>query len=133
MENETFVSPREVSMVQKTILIVDDSLIVLETARALFGSTGHNVVTHAEGFGMLSKVLEVKPNLIILDLDMPVIGGEKMVQTMRRILENRLPPILFHSSADEDELKRAVQRNRVTGYVKKGDSAKLLTEACKLL
>lgn len=118
---------------RKTILIVDDSPIVLESARALFGPTGHRVVTHEESFGMLSKVLELRPNLIILDLDMPVMGGEQMVAAMRRFLETKMPPVLFHSSAEEDELRRAVQRCQVTGYVRKGDAARLLTESCKLL
>ncbi len=133
MENETVVSSREVSMAQKTILIVDDSPIVLASAEALFGTTGHKVVTHIESFGMLSRVLELQPNLIILDLDMPVMGGEQMVTVIRRFLENKMPPVIFHSSTPEEELRRIAQRCQVNGYVQKGNSARLLTEACKLL
>jgi CheY-like chemotaxis protein len=120
-------------MEQKTILIIDDSEIVLAHAKALFEAVGHKVVTHTESLGLLTQVVNAQPDVIILDLNMPNMGGEKVIEVLRRFMPHKLPPIVLHSSESELMLRDVVARTKVSGYVRKGESTELLERVCNLL
>lgn len=120
-------------MRQKTILIVDDSPIVLETVSAVLATSGHRIVTHSESFGLIGEVVALRPSLIVLDLEMPIMSGDKMVETLRTMLGPSMPKVLLHSSAPALELESRARRCRADGFVSKGNVAELLTRACDML
>ena len=61
--------------IKKKILIIDDELDLRELVEFQFKSKGFEVKTGSDGLEALEKVHEFKPDLIILDMNMPRMGG----------------------------------------------------------
>ena len=68
-----------------TVLIVDDSDSVRVSIRALFeAEPGFTVIGEAvNGLDAISKVEELSPDLIILDLSMPIMNGLEAAETLK--------------------------------------------------
>lgn len=80
----------------KMVLVVDDSLPVRERLRDLFDSTEGFEVCGEAGNGRegVEKAEQLQPDLIILDLSMPVMNGVDAARILHRILPS-VPVILF--------------------------------------
>ena len=66
-------------------------------------------------------VKKAKPDLVLLDMNMPGLSGEKLSKVLHSKARTRDIPIVFYSSNDEDSLRRAVAECGVKGYIAKGD------------
>lgn len=112
-------------MKTKKILIIDDDDRHLLTAQELLQEEGYLVVTHNLGFGSTNIIKRLQPDLILLDVNMPALSGDKLasVNTWRETTENI--PVVFYSSNDEDSLRRSVREARVAGYICKGNILEL--------
>jgi DNA-binding NarL/FixJ family response regulator len=90
----------------KTVLVVDDSIPVRRTIRNLFETTeGFEICGEAaNGVEGVQKAEQLRPDLIILDLAMPVMNGIDAARILHRILP-AVPVILFsgHSSVVKEE------------------------------
>ena len=80
-----------------------------------------------DGKEAIEKALELKPDVIVLDLTMPVMGGFAAAAELRR----RLPdvPILFYSIHDGAYLVAEAKRLGVQGFVSKSRISDTLLEA----
>ena len=71
------------------ILVVDDSLSMRIIARTIVTSLGHEVVGDAEdGKVALKKYLQLKPDVVLLDLVMPRFDGKKTLKKLREVDPN---------------------------------------------
>lgn len=69
------------------ILIVDDNSIARTTIRALLDWHSFQVCGEAkDGEEAIEKVIELKPDVVLLDIGMPVMNGVKAAYEIRRIL-----------------------------------------------
>ena len=95
----------------KTVLVVDDSVPVRRTIRNLFDATDGFAVCGeaADGREGVEKAEELHPDLIILDLSMPVMNGIDAARILHRILPS-VPLILFsgHSAVFQEEEAKSV-------------------------
>jgi DNA-binding NarL/FixJ family response regulator len=87
------------------VLIVDDQAVVRAAVRNLFEShSGFEVCGEAEnGVEAIVKARDLKPELIILDLSMPLMNGFEAAKTLRQILPD-VPVFLLtghHTGATE--------------------------------
>jgi two-component system cell cycle response regulator DivK len=65
------------------ILIIEDNEANLELARYLLECSGHAVTTAADGGSGLALALQLQPDLIISDLQMPVLDGYQLLANLR--------------------------------------------------
>jgi CheY-like chemotaxis protein len=65
------------------ILVVDDEYAIVEALEALLTDEGYAVVVAKDGREGLQKVKEEKPDICLIDLMMPVMSGDKMLEDMR--------------------------------------------------
>jgi CheY-like chemotaxis protein len=68
-----------------TLLLVDDKRIILEIEQAILAATSCRVVTARSGHEALAVMDRERPDLALIDLQMPMMDG---LQTLRRIREN---------------------------------------------
>jgi DNA-binding NarL/FixJ family response regulator len=84
-----------------------------------------------DGKTAITKALECQPDMIILDLTMPVMGGFAAAMELRRLLPD--VPILFYSMHQGEHLIQEAKRIGVQGFVSKGSSSETLLEAVEAL
>lgn len=101
------------------ILVADDRAASRELIRSMLESAGHDVDEAENGAEVLSHILEHTPDLILLDLQMPVMDGFGVVREMRARPELAgIPVIALTASAMLGDRERALQEG-FTGYITK--------------
>jgi DNA-binding response OmpR family regulator len=103
---------------RKTILLLDDSRIVLDMLEAAL-QTHEFIVRAAETLSELELALQKgKPDLFVLDVQMPEAFGDDVGQVLREIRKLNAPIILF-SALDEETLAQRALDAGLDGYVSK--------------
>ena len=117
-------------MRKRRILLVDDSEIVRELVKATLEEAGYEVSTHASPFGFSSSVLRQNPDLVLLDVNMPALSGDKLAEIA---VKNRLVgptcPLLLFSDRPPHELAVLAARCGANGYIHKTNDSQALIQA----
>ena len=117
---DTFTRQGGESVDKLKILVVDDSELVLAMARDALEEAGFEVVTAANGIEANSHIFSRnKPDLIILDVMLPMLDGNKKAKLLKEKDFSREIPIVLLSSKSEEELKRLVQESGGDAYIRK--------------
>lgn len=107
-------------MEQRNVLIVDDSELVLEMARDALQAAGYQVFTATNGIEANNVIFSRnKPNIIILDVMMPMLDGHKKAKLLKEWEFSKGIPILLFSSKPESELKELAEEAGADGYIRK--------------
>lgn len=106
---------------KRRILIVDDDDKHLVVTRDLLELEGYEVITHQNGFGVTNLVGLVRPDLVLLDVNMPALSGDSLALLLKSNENTKRVPIVFYSSNDEDSLRSSASAYGVRGYICKGD------------
>lgn len=107
-------------MSKQKILIVDDSELVLVMARDALEESGFEVFTCTNGIEANSYIFSPhKPDLIILDVMLPMLDGNKKAKLLKEKDFSKDIPIVLLSSKSEEELQRLVVEAGVDGYIRK--------------
>ncbi len=115
-----------------TILVVDDHEPMRRRIRSLLESVGLDVCAEAaNGREAIEKTKEYKPDLVVLNLSMPVMSGFEAIPEMLKCAP-RLKIVIF-TVDDSEELRQYAFRLGVAGYVSKSEPETLLAEVRKLL
>lgn len=69
----------------KKILVVDDNQQILDLVSTLLKDNGHQVVTAEDGFSALHLLVSFTPDIIFVDLVMPLLGGDKLCKIVRKM------------------------------------------------
>lgn len=84
----------------KTILVVEDSDVDRKWIEATLEKAKFRVISAVNGAIGLETAKTEKPDLIILDCDMPVMGGVEMCGKLREQNETEDIPVIFLTSVD---------------------------------
>lgn len=104
--------------IKSRILLVDDSPLFLRQAKAMLEEKFDvSVATSAEkAILMLEKVV---PSVILLDYEMPGTNGKDLFQTIRKMPQFALTPVLFLTSVADTVHIKEVLKLRPDGYILK--------------
>jgi len=113
------------------ILIADDNSLVRTTLRQILKSPDHEILEAADGAEGVAKTLQFQPDIVILDLAMPVMDG----LTAARQISTQLPdlPILLCTMYWSPQLLAEAQRFGVRKVISKGETSALLSAIHELL
>lgn len=78
----------------RLILVVDDELQVTEFLRMVLEADGHEVVVACDGQASMNRMAERRPDLVILDIDLPQVDGFEVCRRLKNSPNTRLIPIL---------------------------------------
>src|SRR5258708_39858227 len=79
----------------KTILVVDDDSSIVHLLKEDLELEGYRIILGYDGQAALQLALSAKPDLIILDVNMPLISGLKALEYLRNSEDTKRIPILF--------------------------------------
>lgn len=114
------------------ILAADDDPGMLEFYKALLTEAGFETVTAPDGAAVMDKCLDFKPDLLVLDVDMPSGGGERAFVLVRKILQLGLP-VVFVTGLPERVQNFALFEEHVSIFQKPVRADALLAEIRRLL
>jgi CheY-like chemotaxis protein len=120
-------------MTKKRILIVDDDRAHLETTRELLEDEGYEVFLQAGPFGATERIMVIRPDVVLLDVNMPALSGEALLPILKAREQTRDTKVVLFSSNDEEQLRAAAKRLGAAGWACKGDLAGLRRVLDRLL
>jgi CheY-like chemotaxis protein len=100
------------------LLLVEDSRYLRMSARQVLSDAGFIVVEASDGEEALRKVRESEPDLIVLDMLLPKLGGERVLQALQQDPATACIPVIVLSGLSQknaDKLKQA----GATAYIEK--------------
>jgi two-component system chemotaxis response regulator CheY len=102
------------------ILVVDDSPTMVLSLKTTLTMNGFEVETAGNGQAALDKLnAGIKPNLILTDVNMPVMGGLEMIGKVRALPGFRFIPILTLTTESEAAKRNEGKRLGATGWLVK--------------
>jgi two-component system, OmpR family, alkaline phosphatase synthesis response regulator PhoP len=113
-------------MSQKKILIADDEEDVKLIVQLFLESRGYSVVTAYDGLDAIAMAESENPDLILLDIMMPVIDGLEVARRLKNNEKTRHIPIIMLSAAQQDlTIKKGMDAGAVGYMVKPFEPSKL--------
>jgi PAS domain S-box-containing protein len=116
---------------RRRILIADDHELMRRGLRGLIESQEEWAICGeaVEGEEAVRKTKELKPELVILDINMPGLGGLAAANLIRQ--ENEGTRILFFTVHDSEEVMREIVESGAHGYVAKSRAGQDLVDAVR--
>jgi two-component system chemotaxis response regulator CheY len=102
----------------KTILLVDDSAVMLMSVKQTLEMAGFKVETAKDGVEALNKLKGgFKPDLIVTDINMPNMNGIELIKNARTLL--RFTPILALTTESQAAKRDEAKKLGATGWLVK--------------
>ncbi len=118
----------------KTLLIVDDSTVMRMTVNTILKDEGYTVIEAENGQVALDKALATPVDLIICDVNMPVMDGLTFASLIKTQAQYRFVPIIMLTTVTGQAEMDAGKAAGVKAWmVKPFDKVKLLGAVAKLL
>lgn len=103
----------------KTILVVDDDEMNLKMAQFILKRDGYTVITAFSGMECLTTLQSRTVDLILLDVEMPVMNGIETLEHIRKNEEFANIPVMFLTADATEDTVIAAGKLDAAGYVKK--------------
>jgi PAS domain S-box-containing protein len=91
------------------VLLADDNAINRRVVKALLEKLGCEVELAANGAEVLERFAEARPDLVLLDLEMPVLDGEQTARRIRSLGHRNLPILALSAHVLPEEVQRALE------------------------
>lgn len=105
--------------VKKKVLTVDDSRTMREMVSFTLRNAGYEVLEAGDGQQALSVVNTNRVDLVIADLNMPVMDGLTLIRKLRALPNYRTVPILMLTTESDDRKKQEGRAAGATGWIVK--------------
>lgn len=115
------------------ILVIDDDPIVLETLRERLVRHGYRVITRDQALGSTLAVRTERPDIVLLDVMMPVLNGDHLADLLRAEHPAHEISIVLHSSKSDTELAAIVQQTGALGAIQKTSDSERFMQAFNAL
>lgn len=118
----------------KRILTVDDSASVRQMVSFTLSKSGYEVAQAKDGADGVTQAGKQKFDLIVTDLNMPVLDGIQLITATRKLPGYSFTPILMLTTESQPEKKDAGRKAGATGWiVKPFQSEQLVAVVRKLI
>lgn len=102
----------------KTVLIVEDEIVLQDVYKLILTASGYNVVVAHNGFVGLAELKKASPDIVLLDLFMPVMDGREF---MRNVDMKDFPStqIIINSNHSDNSVRKEMLEMGAVDYVLK--------------
>ena len=114
------------------ILVVEDDVKIAAALRIRLEAGGYQVVAAADGFSGLKMTMTHRPNLILLDIMMPVGMGFSVAERLKDLGLGDIP-IIFITASKRAGLRKTAQQLGAAGFFEKPYDADQLLAAIQLI
>ena len=104
---------------RRTILVVDDEEGIRTVLRLALTRAGYEVVEAEDGEVALERIAEEMPDLVMLDVMMPGMGGYAVCQTLREQPQTAALPVIMLSARTDSRSRQAGLSAGATKYLTK--------------
>ncbi len=117
-----------------TILVIEDDLVFRDLLRLHLRQAGHAVQIAKDPAEGLRSMLEIPPDLILLDLDLPYMSGFEVLEALRSDpASQKIPVIIVTGNADEEVNNRCRTIGIEGFFIKPFKSEHLIQGIAKVL
>ena len=102
-----------------SILTVDDSASIRVTIKIALTGAGYTVAEAENGADGIAKANAGNFDLIITDLNMPVMDGLTMIEELRKMPAHAGVPIIFLTTESDEGMKQRAKAAGATGWLTK--------------
>src|SRR5471030_3043025 len=114
---------------QKNIMVVDDSLTVRRVSQRLLEREGYQVMLAKDGVDALEQLQGLKPDLMLVDIEMPRMDGFDLTRNVRGDERTRDIPIIMITSRSADKHRNYALQLGVNAYFGKPFQEAVLLDA----
>ena len=102
-----------------TVLVVDDSLSVRRSMEQLLRDSGYDVQLARDGMEAVAMIETRKPDLLLVDLEMPRMNGMELTAHVRNRADTRALPVIMITSRSTDKHRKQAEAAGVSHYMTK--------------
>ena len=118
----------------KTVMIIDDSPSIREVVGIALRDAGYKMLEACDGQDALNKLDGVKVNLIICDVNMPIMDGITFVKEVKKLPDHKFTPIIMLTTESREARKQEGQMAGAKAWVVKPfRPAQMLNAVSKLI
>ena len=103
------------------IAIIEDDQVINQMYRMKFEATGFDVSTASDGEAGVSLVKKIHPDIILLDLQMPHMGGAEALEIIRADNSTKNTPVIILTNLGEEEAPKTLRRLGIHSYIVKAE------------
>jgi DNA-binding NarL/FixJ family response regulator len=111
------------------LVLADDHTIIVEAFRKLLESHADVVGTVSDGRALLESVPQLKPDLVVVDIGMPLMNGLEAVLRLKEIMP--AVKVIFLTMNEDPDLAIEAMRCGASGYLLKSSAASELINAIR--
>ena len=101
------------------VLVIDDEPVVRQVVNRLLTGEGYQVIEAPYGQAGYQLAISEKPNIILLDLMMPVMDGFQVLSKLKSNPETRPIPVIILTAKIDAESERRCMQSGAVDYIKK--------------
>lgn len=118
----------------KTVFIVDDDRAICDLLARKFAAIGYHTTTFEDGLSALSEIVEVRPDLIVLDKVMPGLDGMMVLEKMRELdLLRDTAVVMLSARRQESDIFKGFEMGAADYVVKPFNPQELASRCINLL
>lgn len=112
----------------KKIMIIDDDRDLQDIYKINFEMAGYEVMQEVDGLDGISSVVDKKPDVILLDINMPNMDGFAFLKAMKDNTDINIPVVVCSNLSDKETYAKALAAGAVAVLLKVDHSGKQLVE-----
>lgn len=117
-----------------SILVVDDAWLNRELMEGIFSVHGFQVVTASSADEALKQVVEVTPDVVLIDIRMPEIDGYELCRTMKADQSLKDTPVVLMTALEiEEKTRRAAREAGADDVISRGAPVDDIVATVRLL
>jgi len=101
------------------VMIVDDDATSLSVVGAVLEDSGHEVLERGSALGTMLAVRREKPDVVLLDVQMPGLGGDMLATLLLDTKLEHQPIVILHSTTAAAELDTLAKGCKAAGFIEK--------------